>query len=32
MGRLANAYALIWCWGLALALVFVVSSCGLVTN
>lgn len=29
MGRLVEAQAVIWCWGLALALVFLVSSCGL---
>lgn len=30
MGRLAEAKAVIWCWALALALVFIVASCGVV--
>lgn len=29
MGKLSSAYAVVWCWGLALALLFLVSSCGL---
>lgn len=30
MGRLAEAKAVIWCWALALALVFIAASCGVV--
>lgn len=30
MGRLAEAKAVIWCWALALAMVFIAASCGVV--